>query len=172
MVGTADMMLRSKVCIADVTAPFYFNLQSHFKFCAKHTFKVQVCDGKREIGGGRCWDVSFSYGALIEKNRRKWDSIMLQDSLGKQEEYHMDNTFFRVLSPAWSRHNMLQPSELGSIGQNSFLPTRLGSSLCFLCFRAFRERQSHVQALPLSLPFCQVWHQCYPHASSPEAEEI
>lgn len=144
MVGKADMMLRSKVCIADA-APFFFNLQPHFKFCAKHTFKLQIRGGWREMGGGWCWDVNCAGG--LKKTEGNKMSACCRIHLGSWRNTVVGNSFFRVLSPSWSRQNVLQPPQLGSVGQNT--PLNLLGVLPLLQSHHW-ERQSHVQALPLS----------------------
>lgn len=55
--------------------------------------------------------------------------------------------FSELLSPAWSRHNVLQPSQLGSVGQNSLLPTCLRF---FLCFRITFEKGKTMSRFYLS----------------------
>lgn len=123
-------------------------LQPHFKFCAKHTFKVQICGGQREVGGSWCWDVSCSYCALIEKNRRKWDVSLSQDSLGKLEDFHVDNSFFRVAVSCMEQAQCAAALTAGQCGPKQPPPNLLG--VLPLLPNHLWERQNHVQVLPLS----------------------
>lgn len=85
---------------------------------------------------GQCWDVSCSYCALIEKKTEENEILACSRiHLGSWRNTTVGNSFFRVLPPAWSRHNVLQPSKPGVV---SLLQSH------------HWERQSHVQALPLS----------------------
>lgn len=141
-VGMADTMLRSKVCIADVTLQLPFT-----STCSPTSNSVLSTLSKcKYMVSKERWEV-VSVGMLSAIIYEMSASCRIH--LGSWRNTMEGNGFFRVLSPGAG--TVLQPSQLGSVGQNSLPPNLLG--VAPLLQSHLWERQNHVQSLSLFLSY-------------------